>query len=65
MEAILSGTSLAARVLQLDNYIGTIEEGKYADLIAVRGNPLIDIRDLSQIALVLKQGKRYEGLTFK
>ena len=65
MEAILSGTSLAARVLQLDNYIGTIEEGKYADLIAVRGNPLIDIRDLSQIALVLKQGKRYDGLTFK
>ena len=43
LDAITSATLEAARVLRLDSQIGTIEEGKVADLVVVEGNPLDDI----------------------
>ena len=36
--------------------IGTIEKGKYADLIAVEGNPLKDIAEMDRVAMVMKGG---------
>jgi imidazolonepropionase-like amidohydrolase len=36
--------------------IGTIEKGKYADLIAVEGNPLKDIEVMGSVAMVMKEG---------
>jgi imidazolonepropionase-like amidohydrolase len=56
MEALLSATSKPAEAMGLDSLIGTVESGKEADLIAVRGNPLEDIRSLASTALVMKAG---------
>jgi imidazolonepropionase-like amidohydrolase len=57
MEALLSATSKPAEAMGLDGLIGTVEKGKEADLIAVRGNPLEDIRSLASTTLVIKGGK--------
>ncbi len=57
MEAILSATSLAAKALNVDAIVGTLEAGKEADLIAVQGDPLEDIRVLKAPELVMKAGK--------
>ena len=57
MEALLSATSKPAEAMGLDSLIGTVEKGKEADLIAVKENPLEDIRSLASTALVMKGGK--------
>ncbi len=57
MEAITAGTRNAAANLGKPNELGTIESGKLADIIAVSGDPLKDIRDTRQIKLVIKDGK--------
>ena len=48
LEAIEAGTRVNAQVLGLEEELGTIEEGKLADLVAVDGNPLDDIGILLQ-----------------
>jgi enamidase len=57
MEAITAGTRNAADNLGKANELGTIESGKLADIIAVSGDPLKDIRDTREIRLVIKDGK--------
>jgi len=60
MEAILTATRNAAEAIGLDREIGTLEAGKLADIIAVEGNPLKDIRvlqDRKKIQMVMKEGK--------
>jgi imidazolonepropionase-like amidohydrolase len=60
MEAIEAGTRISARVMGLENELGTIEEGKLADLVLVAGNPLNDIDvliDKDAIRLVMQGGK--------
>jgi len=60
MEAIQTGTRNAAEALGLEQETGTLEEGKWADIIAVEGNPLKDIRvlqDKRKIQMVMKEGK--------
>jgi imidazolonepropionase-like amidohydrolase len=62
MEAILTTTRNAAEALGMGAKLGTIEGGKLADLIAVDGDPLHDIRVLQQkknIKLVMKEGRIY------
>jgi imidazolonepropionase-like amidohydrolase len=58
-EAIQAGTRIAAEVLGMEDELGTIEEGKQADLIVVDGNPLEDITLLLQaeaIPLIMQGG---------
>lgn len=55
--AIQSATVNSAEVLGWADRIGSLEAGKYADLIAVPGNPLADITELSRVNFVLKGGK--------
>jgi imidazolonepropionase-like amidohydrolase len=57
MEAITAGTRNAADNLGKANELGTIESRKLADIIAVSGDPLKDIRDTREIKLVIKDGK--------
>ncbi len=59
-EAILSATAVNAEVLDMADKIGTIEEGKLADIIAVKDNPLEDIKTLQNVRFVMKDGKVYK-----
>lgn len=60
MDAIISGTSLAAEAIGMHDSIGTLAPGKEADIIGVRGNPLEDITALSRVAFVMKGGRVYK-----
>ncbi|MFC6464013.1 amidohydrolase family protein [Marinilactibacillus sp. GCM10026970] len=60
MEAIVATTKTAAECLGWENELGTLEKGKLADLVVIKGNPLDDITSLSNaetIQLVIKDGK--------
>ncbi len=61
MDAIVSGTSMAAESLGLQNKIGTIAEGMEADIVAVAGNPLDDITVVRKVAFVMKAGRVYKN----
>jgi len=61
MEAIVSGTSLAAESLRLGDKIGSVAEGMEADLVAVAGNPLDDITAVRNVVFVMKGGKVYKN----
>ncbi len=56
MEAIKAGTSLAAEALGKNKEFGSIETGKLADIIAVKGDPLKDITELKRVKFVMKGG---------
>ena len=59
MRAIQSATIEAARLLRIDDRLGTIEPQKIADLVAVSGNPLDDISTMREMAFVMKDGIVY------
>lgn len=59
MQALVSATATNAALFRMQDRIGTIQEGKDADLILVAGDPVADpavLVDASNIRLVLKQG---------
>ncbi|MGI9262713.1 MAG: amidohydrolase family protein, partial [Woeseiaceae bacterium] len=60
MESIQSATSVAAKYIGWERDVGAIEPGRYADIIAVRGNPLEDITLLENVDVVIKGGVRYK-----
>ena len=60
MQAIQSATSAAADLLGHSDDIGSIKPGKYADMIAVAGDPLTDIRLLENVQFVMKDGTVYK-----
>jgi imidazolonepropionase-like amidohydrolase len=57
VRAIQAGTTVNAKVMGWQSEIGSIEKGKYADLIAVSGDPLADITELQRVKFVMKGGK--------
>jgi imidazolonepropionase-like amidohydrolase len=62
MHAIQTTTKNAAEALKMSKDLGTLEAGKYADIVAVNGDPLADIRILQEkkaIHMVMKEGKVY------
>jgi imidazolonepropionase-like amidohydrolase len=59
MRAIQSATIVAAELLERPNDMGAIEPGKYADIVAVSGDPLSDITELERIGFVMKGGEVY------
>jgi imidazolonepropionase-like amidohydrolase len=61
MQAIQAATSNAADLLGRANELGSIKAGKYADLIAVSGDPLKDISLLERVEFVMKEGKVYKS----
>jgi imidazolonepropionase-like amidohydrolase len=60
MQAIQSATSVAARLLDKSDQIGTIAAGRFADLIATTGDPLADITELQRVGFVMKGGVVYK-----
>ena len=60
MQAIQSATHNAADLLGKAEVLGSIKPGKYADLIAVKGDPLQDIHLLERVNVVMKEGKIYK-----
>ena len=59
MKAIQSATMETAKLLRIEDKLGSIEEGKLADMIAVKGNPLDDISILENIEVIIKDGVVY------
>jgi imidazolonepropionase-like amidohydrolase len=60
MDAILASTSIAARLLRVDDRLGSVSGGMLADLVVVDADPLDDITALQdRIALVMKGGRTY------
>jgi imidazolonepropionase-like amidohydrolase len=60
MEAIQAATVHAAELIGWPDSVGAIAPGRYADIIAVRGDPLQDIRLLENVAFVMKGGEVYK-----
>lgn len=65
MQAIQSATKIAAELLGHSDVLGAIEPGKYADLVAVKSDPLKDISVLEKIQFVMKGGIVYKDETKK
>ena len=61
VQAIQSATSLTAELLGWEGQVGAIEEGLYADIIAVHGDPLDDISELEDVDFVMKGGVVYKN----
>lgn len=57
MQAIQAGTKVNSELLMKEDLIGTLEVGKYADIIATKENPLEDISELTRVKFVMKGGK--------
>jgi imidazolonepropionase-like amidohydrolase len=60
MQAIQSATKNAADLLGKSDLLGSLQPGKYADIIAVSGNPLEDISILESVKFVMKEGNIYK-----
>ncbi|WP_371194279.1 amidohydrolase family protein [Glaciecola sp. SC05] len=60
MDAIRSATYNTSKLLKIDDKLGTISVNKLADLVAVKGNPLEDIRILQSVDFVMKDGLIYK-----
>jgi imidazolonepropionase-like amidohydrolase len=61
MDAIKSATSRPAEMLDMQGKIGVIAPGAYADIIAVTGDPLHDIKALGNVQFVMKDGKVFKS----
>ena len=61
IDAIISATRTPAEMLRIEDERGTIQEGLFADIVAVKGDPLKDISILTDIEFVMKAGKVYKN----
>ncbi len=61
MEAIQAGTLNGARLLGWDKNLGSVSVGKWADIVAVSGDPLKDIHAMERVVFVMKNGVVYKG----
>ena len=61
MLSIKTGTTVAAELLGWSNRVGSIEAGKWADIVAVAGDPLKDITELEHVKFVMKGGTVFKN----
>jgi imidazolonepropionase-like amidohydrolase len=61
MEAIVSGTGFAAKVIGIDDKVGTLTKDLAADVIVVKGNPLDNLGALRDLQLVMQAGHVRSG----
>jgi imidazolonepropionase-like amidohydrolase len=60
MTAIRAATYWPSVIMRVSDQVGTVSEGKYADIIAVRGDVLRHINLLQNVDVVIKHGTRYK-----
>ena len=65
LQAIQAATLLAARALNKEKEIGTVEIGKFADLLILNANPFDKISNIRQIHLVMKDGRIFDPAKIK
>jgi imidazolonepropionase-like amidohydrolase len=63
MQSIVAGTSSSAKLLGWENRVGTLAPGRLADIVAVPGDPLANIRTMEKPSFVMKNGVVYKGPT--
>jgi imidazolonepropionase-like amidohydrolase len=63
LQALQSATIVNAQLLRMEGKIGTLRPGAYADIVAVRGNPLNDVRALETPVWIMKGGEEIAGGT--
>ena len=59
MDSIMAGTINGAKLLGWDKNLGSLTPGKWADIVAVSGNPLKDIHAMEKVVFVMKNGVVY------
>jgi imidazolonepropionase-like amidohydrolase len=57
LDVLRSATGVNARILRLEDRLGTLEPGKLADLVVLDGDPLVDLAALRQVRMVVKEGR--------
>ena len=55
----------AARLIGYGDRIGTLEPGKWADVISVEGNPLEHISNIRRVRFIMRDGIRYDSLSWR
>jgi len=60
MQAIQAGTLSGAKLLGWDKNLGSLTAGKWADIVAVSGDPLKDIQAMEKVTFVMKNGVIYK-----
>ena len=61
MSAIMAATSISARACGVDDQVGSLEPGKVADIVLVRGDPLADIDRAGDVEAVFQRGSQISG----
>ena len=61
MQAIQSATSRAAELLEMKGQLGVIAPGAYADVVAVSGDPVANVKLLQNVGFVMKDGQVFRN----
>ena len=62
--ALKAATSLAAELMGWQDRIGSLEPGKFADVVAVNGDPTRDSTEMTRVTFVMKNGMVYKGTSY-
>ena len=65
LEAISAGTGVTAKLLGIEDEVGTLQKGRFADIIAVRGRPDVNIEDLNELTFVMVGGTDLSAVSWK
>ena len=65
METLKVATIMGAEIIGFENDIGSIETGKYADLVILSADPLEDIRNTNTVSMVMRNGRLYDANTLE
>lgn len=65
LEAITAATGLNAEIVGIDDEVGTVQAGRFADIIAIDGRPDEDIRDMGNVAFIMVGGRDRSALSFR
>jgi imidazolonepropionase-like amidohydrolase len=64
-QALFAATGGGAKALGIESDVGTLEKGKFADIISLKGRPDQNIQDLEKVNFIMVGGRDYTGLTFR